>query len=188
MKEEYFMDGKCEPTNEGYAIAKIAGLKLCEYISTQYNKRFISCMPTNLYGPGDNFDPEHSHVIPGLIRRMHEAKSTQTPEVVIRGSGNSRREFLYVDDLAQACLWLMNNYEEIQFLNVGTGQDISIKELASIIKDIVGYEGELVFDTTKPDGMPKKLLDVSKIEATGWKSSTDLLIGLQASYEHFLSK
>lgn len=187
MKEEYFMDGKCEPTNEGYAIAKIAGLKLCEYIHTQYNKQFISCMPTNLYGPWDNFDPKHSHVIPSLIGRMHEAKINWLSEVTIRWSGNGRREFLYVDDLAEACIWLMNNYTEKQFLNIGTGEDISIKELAYIIKDIVGYVWTLVFDTSKPDGMPKKLLDVTRITEVGRKYHTSLMIGLKESYQYFLN-
>lgn len=186
MKEEYFMDGKCEPTNEWYAIAKIAWLKLCEYIHTQYNKQFISCMPTNIYGPWDNFDPEHSHVIPWLIRRMHEAKEQGTTEVVIRWSWTSRREFLYVDDLAEACIWLMNNYTDKQFLNIGTGEDISIKELAYLVKDIVWYTGELVFDTTKPDGMPKKLLDISKITQTWWKYTTDFIKWLKNSYNYFL--
>ncbi|OGQ46675.1 MAG: GDP-fucose synthetase, partial [Deltaproteobacteria bacterium RIFCSPLOWO2_02_FULL_46_8] len=161
MKEEYFMDGKPEHTNEGYAFAKIAGMKLCEYIYTEFDKKFISCMPTNIYGENDNFDPESSHVIPALIRRMHAAKINSAKEVVIWGSGNSRREFLHVDDLADAIYFLMQNYDRKQFLNIGTGEDISIKELAFMIKDIVGYEGELIFDTTKPDGMPKKLLNVS---------------------------
>lgn len=186
MKEEYFMDGKCEPTNEGYAIAKIAGLKMCEYIYTQYNKQFISCMPTNIYGPGDNFDPEHSHVIPGLIRRMHEAKLNFQSEVVIWWSGNSRREFLYVEDLAQACVWLMNNYSDKQFLNIGTGEDIGIKELAYTIRDIVWYTGELVFDTSKPDGMPKKLLDVTKIQKAWWQHNTELIFWLKQAYQFFL--
>jgi GDP-L-fucose synthase len=185
MKEEYLMDGKCEPTNEWYAIAKISWLKLCEYIHSQYNKPFISCMPTNIYGPGDNFDPEHSHVIPGLMRRMHEAKINNTNEVVIWWSGNSRREFLYVDDLADACVWLMHHYNEKQFLNIGTGEDMSIKELAYIIKDVVGYDGELVFDTTKPDGMPRKLLDVRSVNGAGRKHSTDFIFWLGKSYEYF---
>jgi GDP-L-fucose synthase len=139
MKEEYFMNGRVEPTNEGYALAKIVGMKLCEKIYEQYGKNFISCMPTNIYGPGDNFDLESSHVIPALISRMHEAKIHNVSEVVIRGTGESRREFLYVDDLADACIWLMNTYNEKQFLNIGTGKDISIKELSYLIKDIVQY-------------------------------------------------
>jgi GDP-L-fucose synthase len=185
MKEEYFMDWKCEPTNEWYAIAKIAWLKLCEYIYTQYDKQFISCMPTNLYGPWDNFDPENSHVIPWLIRRMHEAKMNNHNEVVIWWSGNSRREFLYVDDLADACVFLMNNYNAKEFMNIWTGKDISIKDLAYLIKDIVWYTGKLVFDTTKPDGMPKKLLDVQKITQAGWSYGTDLLSWLTKTYEYF---
>lgn len=185
MKEEYLLDGKPEPTNEGYSLAKIAGIKLCEKIYTQYGKNYISCMPTNIYGPGDNFDPESSHVIPGLIRRMHEAQENNTPEVVIWWTGNSRREFLYVDDLANACLWLVENYTQKDFLNIGTGEDISIKELAFMLKDITGYKWELVFDTDKPDGMPKKLLDVSKVNSLGWKHTTDFESGLKNTYEFF---
>ena len=185
MKEEYLLDGKPEPTNEGYALAKIVGIKLCEKIYDQYGKTFISCMPTNIYGENDNFDIESSHVIPALMRRMHEAKLNNSKEVVIWGSGESRREFLYVDDLADAVFWLMNNYEEKQFLNVGTGKDISIKELAFLIKKIVGYEGELIFDVTKPDGMPKKLLDVSKINQLGWNAKIDLKQGLNLAYQDF---
>lgn len=187
MKEEYFMDGKVEPTNEGYALAKISGIKLCEKIYDQYGKPFISCMPTNIYGENDNFDAESSHVIPALIGRMHDAKINNSPEVIIWGSGISRREFLYVDDLADALFWLMQNYEQKQFLNIGTGIDISIKELAFLIKDVVKYEGKLVFDTTKPDGMPKKLLDVSKVNDMGWKYSISLEEGLKKSYEFFKS-
>ncbi|MDB5194406.1 MAG: rmlD substrate binding domain protein [Parcubacteria group bacterium] len=187
MKEEYFLDGKPEPTNEAYAIAKIAGMKLCEKINAEYGRNFISCMPTNIYGPGDNFDLDSSHVIPALMRRMHEAKMANTPEVVIWGSGESRREFLYVDDLADAVVWLMNNYDGKDFLNVGTGEDVSIKELAVLIKGITGFEGALVFDTTKPDGMPKKLLDVSKLETLGWKADTKLEQGLSSTHEHFTS-
>jgi len=186
MKEEYFLDGKVEPTNEGYALAKIAGMKLCEKICDQYGKTFISCMPTNIYGENDNFDQNSSHVIPALIGRMHEAKINNLPEVVIWGSGVSRREFLYVDDLADALHWLMENYDEKRFLNIGTGEDVSIKELAEMIREIVGYGGELVFDVTKPDGMPKKLLDVSKINALGWKHKTSLDEGLKMAYKHFL--
>lgn len=187
MKEEYFMSSKPEPTNEGYAYAKIVGMKLCEYIYNEFDKTFISCMPTNIYGEGDNFDPETSHVIPSLIRRMHEAKMSRISEVVIWGTGNSRREFMYVDDLADACLWLMNNYDNNQFINIGTGTDISIKELAEQIKQLVGYDGMLVFDTTKPDGMPRKLLDVSKIHDAGWKHKIDFGQGLQITYDYYLA-
>lgn len=185
MKEEYFLDGKVEPTNEGYALAKIVGMKLCEKISVEYSRKFISCMPTNLYGPGDNFTDESSHVVPALMRRMEEAKQNNVSEVVIWGSGESRREFLHVDDLAEAVLWLMNNYDAPDFLNVGTGQDVSIKELAFMIKEIAGYQGELVFDTTKPDGMPKKLLDVSKLTALGWTAHTELKTGLKETYNWY---
>jgi GDP-L-fucose synthase len=185
MKEEYFMDGKVEPTNEGYALAKISGIKLCEKIFEQYGKIFISCMPTNIYGENDNFNPESSHVIPALIHRMYEAKINGSSEVVIWGSGSSRREFLYVDDLADAIFWLMKNYNKKQFLNIGTGEDVSIKELALMIRDIIGYDGELIFDATKPDGMPKKLLDVSKINAAGWKHKLNLKEGLNKSYDFF---
>lgn len=187
MKEEYLLDGKPEPTNEGYALAKIAGIKLCGKIYDQFWRNYISCMPTNVYGPGDNFDLESSHVIPWLMRRMYEAKINNTPEVVIWWSGVSRREFLYVDDLADGCLWLMENYREKEFLNVWTWEDISIKELARTLKEITRYEWELVFDTTKPDWMPKKLLDVSKIHAAGWKHSTSFEDGLQKTYDYFLN-
>lgn len=186
MKEDYLLDGKVEPTNEGYAIAKIAGLKLCEYIYTEHGRDFISCMPTNIYGPEDDFSGESGHVIPSLMRRFHEAKLANTPEVVVWGSGISRREFLHVDDLAHAVVWLMENYNEKDFLNVGTGEDISIKELAIMIKDLVGYQGKLVFDTTKPDGMPKKLLDVSKLFATGWKPTIPFEKGLRETYEWYV--
>ena len=185
MKEEYLLDGKPEPTNEGYALAKIAGMKLCEYIYTEYNKKFISCMPTNIYGENDNFNPETSHVIPSLIRRMQEAKQSNAKSVVIWGTGSTRREFLHVDDLASAILWIMNNYDNKQFLNVGTGSDVSIKELAYLIKKLVAYKGELVFDATKPDGMPKKLLDVTKIESNGWRHKIDLENGLKKTIEWY---
>ncbi|MCK4554134.1 GDP-L-fucose synthase [Candidatus Parcubacteria bacterium] len=186
MKEEYFLDGKLEPTNEGYALAKIVGIKLCEKIYEQYGKEFISCMPTNIYGENDNFDPELSHVIPALIRRMHEAKINNLKKVVIWGSGNSRREFLHVDDLADAIFWLMKNYKEKQFLNIGAGEDVSIKELALIIKNVIGYNGELAFDAAKPDGMPRKLLDVSKMDNLGWRYQISLKQGLKKTYEWFL--
>jgi GDP-L-fucose synthase len=187
MKEEYFMTGPPEPTNEAYAYAKISGMKLCEYIYDEFGMTFITCMPTNIYGENDDFNPETSHVIPSLLRRMHEAKIAQTPEVVIWGTGNSRREFLHVDDLAHAILWLMNNYDEKQFLNIGTGEDISIKDLAELIKGIVGYEGNLVFDATKPDGMPKKLLEVSKLQSTGWKNKIEFKDGLRRTYSWYLT-
>jgi GDP-L-fucose synthase len=186
MKEEYFMEGKPEPTNEAYAYAKIAGLKLCEYIYDEFGMIFTSCMPTNMYGEGGDFNPETSHVIPSLLRRMHEAKMSDSPEVVIWGTGTSRREFLHVDDLADAVVWLLAHYDKKQFLNIGTGQDISIKELAERIKKLVGYQGKLVFDATKPDGMPKKLLDVSKLHAAGWHHKVDFEDGLQRTYKWYL--
>ena len=188
MKEDYFFEGKPEPTNEAYAIAKIAGMKYCEYIYEEHGRTFISCMPTNIYGVGDNFDFESSHVIPALMRRMHEAKVAGTPEVVIWGSGVSRREFLYVDDAADAMYWLLENYDSKDFLNVGTGTDISIKELAQVIQEVVGYKGKLVFDTSKPDGMPKKLLDVSKLHKLGWKHKVGFKDGLKQTYDWFLNE
>jgi GDP-L-fucose synthase len=187
MKEEYFSTGAPEPTNEAYAYAKIAGMKLCEYIYDEFQLDFTSCMPTNIYGENDDFNPETSHVIPSLIRRMHEAKVSNTPEVVIWGTGVSRREFLHVDDLADAVVWQLTEYNEKQFLNIGTGEDISIKELAFLIKDLVEYEGELVFDSTKPDGMPKKLLDVSKLHEAGWKHSIHFDEGLKRTYDWYLA-
>lgn len=185
MKEEYFMTGPVELTNEGYAIAKIAGMKLCEKIYEQYKKIFISCMPTNIYGENDNFDLQSAHVIPALIRRMHEAKVNKTKSISIWGSGKVRREFLYVGDLADAIFWLMKNYNGKQFLNVGTGEDVSIKELAFLIRQVVGYQGELVFDTSKPEGMPRKLLDVSKLYALGWQPKISLEKGLLKEYQWF---
>lgn len=186
MKEEYFMQGKPEPTNEAYAYAKISGMKLCEYIYDEHHLNFTSCMPTNIYGEGDNFDPESSHVIPALIRRFHEAKVNNTPEIVAWGTGVSRREFLHVDDLADAIVWLLENYDDKQFLNVGTGEDISIKELTETIQRLVGYEGKLVFDATKPDGMPKKLLDVSKLHDAGWHHKIGFEEGLKRTYQWYL--
>lgn len=186
MKEEYFMTGRPEPTNEGYALAKICGMKLCEKIYEQYGRIFISCMPTNVYGENDNFDLDSSHVIPALMRRMHEAKVKKIKEVVIWGSGQSRREFLHVDDLARAVVWMLEKYDRKEFINIGTGEDISIKDLAYLIKDIVNYEGELVFDNTKPDGMPKKLLDVSKMKKYGFSPSINLKEGLKSTYEFYL--
>jgi GDP-L-fucose synthase len=186
MKEDYFMTGRPEPTNDGYAHAKIAGMELTKHIYDQYGLRFISCMPTNVYGPGDNFDPETSHVLPALIRRIIEAKELEQKEVVVWGTGKSRREFLHVDDLANAIVWLLENYEDKQFLNVGTGEDISIKETAYLIKDIVGYKGKLVFDATKPDGMPKKLLDVSRIHDAGWEHRIAFRDGLISTIDWFM--
>ncbi len=182
IREEYLLTGPLEPTNEGYAIAKIAGLKLCEKYFEQYGKRFISAMPTNLYGPGDNFHPEHSHVIPGMMRRFHEAKLQNSPEVVIWGTGKPRREFLFVDDLAEGVRVLMERYEESSTINLGTGADCSILELATLMKETVGYEGDIVCDTTKPDGTPRKVLDVSKIRALDWEPEYNLEQGLKQTY------
>lgn len=188
MKEEYLMDGKVEPTNEGYAIAKIAGMKLCEKIYEQYGKKFISVMPTNIYGPGDNFDPETCHVIPGMMNRMYNAKIKGDKEFTIWGTGNTCREFLFVTDLAEAIVWVLENYEEKQFLNIGTGQDISVNNLADLLKEIIGYEGEFIHDLSKPDWFPKKLLDVSKLSALGWNSHTSMKEWLQKTYEWFLEQ
>lgn len=188
MNEDSFMQGPPEPTNEAYAIAKIAGMKLCEYIYDEFGKKFITCMPTNIYGEGDNLDPESSHVIPALMRRMHEAKIDKKQEVVIWGTGVSRREFLHCDDLADAVYWLMQNYDEKQFLNVGCGEDISIKELAELMKKIVGYNGNLVFDATKPDGMPKKLLDMEKLHKRGWHHKISFETGLTNMYKWFVEQ
>ena len=188
MKEDYLLDGKVEPTNEWYALAKIVWIKLCEKIFTQYWKSFISCMPTNIYWPWDNFNPESSHVIPWLIRRMHEAKINNLNEVVIWWSWESRREFLYVDDLADACIYLLENYEEKDFLNIWTWIDISIKELSYLIKDLVWYNWNLVFDITKPDWMPRKLLDVNKMNNYWWKNKIDFKDWLRSTYNWFLNK
>jgi GDP-L-fucose synthase len=187
IKEDYFMRGAPDSANAGYAHAKIAGIKLCEYINEQFNLGFISCAPTNLYGEGDNFNLKSAHVIPALIQRMHEAKINNTPEVVIWGSGKSRREFLFVDDLAYAIIWLMNNYDEKELLNIGTGEDISIKEVATLIKNLVGYEGRLIFDSSKPEGVPRRLLDVSKLHDIGWKHKTSIEDGLKRTYKWYLN-
>lgn len=186
LKEEYLLTGLLEHTNEPYAIAKIAGIKLCETYRDQHGANFISVMPTNLYGPNDNYHPENSHVLPALIRRFHEAKESGLPEVVIWGSGNPKREFLYADDLADACLFLMDNYNEKEIINIGCGEDLSIKELAELIKDVTGYTGRMRFDTTKPDGTPRKLMDVSKINAIGWRYTTPLKEGIIKAYADFL--
>lgn len=187
IKEEYLLTGLLEPTNEPYAIAKIAGIKLCEAYHDQYGCNFISVMPTNLYGYNDNYHPEHSHVLPALLRRLHEAKVAGTPSVTVWGTGTPRREFLFADDLADACVFLMDHYDEPQLVNIGTGEDLPIKELAGLIKSVVGYEGELLFDTSKPDGTPRKLMDVSKLHAMGWKHTTGLEAGIRLAYEDFKS-
>lgn len=188
MKEEYLMDGKLEPTNEGYAIAKIAGLKLCQFYNNQYGTDFISVMPCNIYGYGDNFDPENSHVVAGLIRKIHKAKINQDKVISIWGSGSARRELMFVDDLADACIFFFENYSGNEFFNIGTGVDVSIKELVEMIMDVVGYHVPLKFDTSKPDGMPQKLLNVSKINEAGWKSKISLYEGLEKTYKYFLDE
>jgi GDP-L-fucose synthase len=187
MKEEYLLTGFLEPTNEPYAIAKIAGLKLCENYCRQYGVNFIAAMPTNLYGINDNFHLANSHVLPALMRKFHTAKVNNEPTVTVWGTGTPLREFLYVDDLADALVFLMNTYHEVDFVNVGTGQEVSIKELALTMKAVVGYGGDLVFDTTQPDGTPRKLLDVSRLKAAGWQAKTDLKTGIEQTYAWFLA-
>ena len=186
MTEEQLLTGALEPTNEAYAIAKIAGIKLCEAYRKQYGDDFISAMPTNLYGPNDNFDLASSHVLPALIRKFHEAKAAGQDEVVIWGTGSPRREFLHVDDLADACVFLMERYDESRHVNVGTGEDLSIRELAEMIRDIVHPSARLVFDASKPDGMPRKLLDVSRLHALGWRHRIGLREGIASTYQWFL--
>ena len=186
MREDYLLTGFLEPTNEPYAIAKIAGLKLCENYQRQYGVNFISAMPTNLYGVNDNFDLANSHVLPALLRKFHEAKLNQAETVTVWGTGEPLREFLYVDDLADALVFLMQNYEGVDFVNVGTGQEISIRELALTIQAVVGYEGQIVFDHTKPDGTPRKLLDVSRLKALGWEAKVDLKAGIERTYAWYL--
>lgn len=188
LKEDYLLTGPLEVTNEPYAIAKIAGIKLCEAYRDQYNDNYISVMPTNLYGIGDNYDLNNSHVLPALIRKFHEAKRENKPTVTIWGDGTPKREFLYADDLAEACLYLMKNYNEKQLVNVGTGEDLTIKELAETVKEIIGFEGELTFDSSKPNGTPRKLMDVSKLHDFGWKHKTSLKEGIKEAYKDFLSK
>lgn len=188
IKEEYLLTGALEQTNEPYAIAKIAGIKLCETYRDQYGADFISVMPTNMYGLNDNYHPENSHVLPALIRRFHEAKETGLPSVTIWGSGKPKREFLNSDDLADACIYLMNNYSGKEIVNVGCGEDVSIKELAELVKEVTGFAGNLVFDTTRPDGTPRKLLDVSKLHGLGWKHKIALKEGIKTAYQDFLTK
>lgn len=187
MCEDEFLSGKPEPTNEGYAIGKIVALELCKLYKKQYNAPFISCMPTNIYGENDNFDLHASHVIPAMIRKFYEAKINNQKEVVLWGTGSPLREFLYVDDLAEACLFLMDKYEDKEHINIGTGEEVSIRELANIIKDIVGYNGNIIYDTTKPDGNPRKLLDSKKIHELGWKHKISLKEGIEKSYNWFIN-
>ena len=188
IKEEYLLQGALEPTNEPYAIAKIAGLKMCEAYWDQYGSEFISVMPTNLYGPGDHYDLNNSHVLPALIRKFHEAKIERLSQVEVWGTGTPLREFLYVDDLASACVFLMKNYREKEFLNIGSGEEVSIGDLAALIQQVVGYSGELYFNTEKPDGTPRKLLDSSHIKSLGWSPKTSLEQGVINAYEDFKSR
>lgn len=188
LKEEYLLTGPLEETNEAYAIAKIAGIRLCKHYNQQYGTNFISVMPTNLYGPNDNFDLETSHVMPALIRKFHEAKVNKKPEVVVWGTGKPLREFMHVDDMADACVFLMENYdfsEAGEFVNIGVGEDITISELVELIKEVVGFEGEIRYDTSKPDGTPRKLMDVSRLNGLGWKARISLKDGIKDTYEWY---
>jgi GDP-L-fucose synthase len=188
IKEEYLLAGYLEPTNKAYAIAKIAGIEMCQSYWNQYDCKFISAMPTNLYGPGDNYDLQNSHVLPALIRKFHTAKINNEPAVTIWGTGTPFREFLHADDVASACLFLMQQYESKEIINIGVGKDHSIKDLALLIKKVTGYTGELVFDTTKPDGTPRKLLSVDKLNGLGWHAGIGLEEGLKKTYEDFINK
>lgn len=185
MKEEHLLTGELEPTNEPYAVAKIAGIKLCQAYRKQHGADFVSVMPTNLYGPGDNFDPKTGHVLPALIRKFHEAKERGEPEVVVWGTGAPRREFLYVDDLADACVFLMDNYSGGEPVNIGVGEDLSIAELAELVRDVIGYVGDVSYDVTKPDGTPRKLLDVGKLRGLGWEAKIPLREGMERTYRWF---
>ncbi|NRY60529.1 GDP-L-fucose synthase family protein [Clostridium beijerinckii] len=186
IKEEYLLTGALESTNEAYALAKISGLKTCYFYKKQYGANFVSVMPTNLYGPGDNFDLENSHVLPAILRKMHEAKVANLPTVEIWGTGKALREFLYVEDMADACVFVMENYDEIDFLNIGTGEEISIKELAEAIKEVVGYKGDLCFNIDKPDGTPRKLVDSTRLKEIGWKYQYSLRQGIEKTYKWYL--
>lgn len=188
LKEEYLLTGPLEPTNEWYAVAKIAGIKMCQAYRRQFGCNFISAMPTNMYGPNDNYDLHTSHVLPAFIRKFHEAKSAGSQSVTCWGTGAPLREFLYSDDLGAACVFLMRRYEDEQFINVGYGNDISIKDLAELIKGVVGFKGEIIWDKTKPDGTPRKLMDSSRLFALGWKPKIDLRTGIQLAYQDFLNK
>ena len=187
LKEEYLLTGPLEPTNEWYAVAKIAGIKLCQAYQRQYGCKYISAMPTNLYGPEDNFDLETSHVMPALLRKFHEAKLADAPTVTVWGSGKPRREFLHVDDCAAACLYLMAHYDGEEIVNIGVGEDLTIAELASTVKKVVGYPGEIVYDASKPDGTPRKLVDTTKINGLGWRAAIPLEAGIRSTYEWFLA-
>ena len=188
IKEEYLLSGYLEKTNEAYALAKISGLKYCEYLNTQYGTDYISVMPCNLYGINDNYHPENSHVLPALIRRFHEAKSKNLKSVTCWGDGSPLREFLFVDDLAELCVFLMNNYSGSETVNAGTGLEITIKNLTKLVAEVIGYEGEILWDTSKPNGTPRKVLDVSKAEALGWKYKTSLRDGIKLAYEDFKNR
>lgn len=186
LKESYLLSGYLEPTNEPYAIAKIAGIKMCEAYRAQYGCNFISVMPTNLYGTNDNYDLVNSHVLPAMIRKFHEAKEKSAPEMTLWGTGSPMREFLHADDLAEACLFLMENYNESELVNIGTGEDVTIKNLAALVKQIVGFKGEIIWDTSKPDGTPRKLMDVSKLHGLGWHHKIALEDGIKLAYQDFL--
>ena len=188
IKEEYLLTGPLETTNEAYAIAKIAGLEMCKFFKRQYGDNFISCMPTNLYGPNDNYDLKNSHVLPALIRKFHEAKVNNSETVEIWGTGTPLREFLYVDDMADACVFLMENYDGEEHVNIGTGEEVTIKELAETVKEVIGFKGDLVFNSDMPDGTPRKLTTVAKLNELGWKHSVSLTEGIKLAYEDFLSK
>lgn len=188
IKEEYLLTGSLEPTNEAYALAKIAGLKLCQYYNKQYGTNYISCMPTNLFGQGDNYNLDNSHVLPALIAKIHKAKIQNNSEYMVWGTGKVRREFLYVDDLADACVFLMNNYSGNETINVGTGEDITIEQAANTIAKVLGYNGKIVYDITKPDGTPRKLLDVSRIKALGWHNKISFDEGIKLAYQDYLKR
>jgi GDP-L-fucose synthase len=187
IKEEYLLTGELEKSNEPYALAKISGLKLVQAYRRQYLRKWISAMPTNMYGPGDNFDLDNSHVLPALIRKFHDARDQGKPSVTLWGTGSAKREFLHSDDLGRACIFLLDNYDDEVAINVGLGEDVAIKDLAELIREIVGYKGDIVWDSTKPDGTPRKLLDVSRITALGWKPEISLEAGIRSTYEWFQS-
>jgi GDP-L-fucose synthase len=188
MKEEYLLTGPLEPTNEWYAVAKIAGIKLCQAFRRQYGSDFISVMPTNLYGPNDNYDLQNSHVLPALIRKFHEAKTANTPTVTCWGTGSALREFLYADDFARACVHVLENYSEEQFINIGSGQEVSIRQVTETVKRVVGFAGEIAWDSSRPDGMPRKLMDSSRLFAMGWRPQVDLETGVHLAYDDFLKR